>query len=182
MPFSKNFKGNGIKDYLESNSFPYDDDEIKVSKKIRSLRQLTRVEREMVKMVFKQASIKCLTLEDTQKYIALKTNIWIIMNPCLELLKKSEEQENREWYFRLAKDQEGFILSHKRAMDEIEQYTRELWGMAEDPNTKEKTKIKVIQTLHELTKTTVLLQRDLPFLTGLWKFIDSDILNNGFKH
>jgi len=58
-------------------------------------------------------------------------------------------------------------------MDKIEQYERELWSMAEDPNTKEKTKLKIFQELHELTKTFVLMQRDLPFLTGLSRFYDA---------
>ncbi len=49
--------------------------------------------------------------------------------------------------------------------------------MAEDPNTKEKIKIKVIPELHELTKTYVILYRDAAFLTSLTKFYQSDILN-----
>ncbi len=179
MTFSKNFSGDGIKDYLKRNNFPYDG-EIKVSKKIKSLRQLTKVEKELVKLTYKEASLKCLTFDDTQKYIAIKTNIWI-ENSCLEFLKKSEEQENREWYYRLAKDQDNFIINHKKAMDKIEQCGRELWSIVEDPNTKEKTKIKVIHELHEITITYVNLHRDLPFLTGLTKLYDGDVLNNEYN-
>ncbi len=62
-------------------------------------------------------------------------------------------------------------------MDKIEQCERELWSIVEDSSTKEKTKIKVIHELHELTKTNILLHRDLPFLTGLCRFYDTDILN-----
>ncbi len=91
MNFSKNFPGDDIKGYLKSNNFPYDG-EIKVSKKIRSLRQLTRIEKELVKLVFKEASVKCLTFDDTQKYIAFKINIWI-ENSCLEFLKNLKSKK-----------------------------------------------------------------------------------------
>jgi hypothetical protein len=155
--------------------YPYDI-EIKVSKKIKSLRQLTKVEKELVKLTYKEAVLKCMALEDTQKYIALKIKIWVY-RPCLDFLKKTEEEENREWYYRLVKDQHGFILHHKKSMDKIEQYEKELWCMAEDLHIKEKSKIKIFQQLHELTKTSVLLHRDLPFLTGLSRFYDGDILN-----
>ena len=175
MPFSNNFLDDDIRDHIKNNNFSHDN-EIKVSKKIKSLRQLTKVEKELVKLVYKGAVLKCLSLEDTQKFIAEKIKILIDIN-CLEFLKKSEEQENREWYYRLAKDQDDFIIHHKKAMDKIEQCERELWGIVEDPDTKEKTKIRVIYELHKLAKTHVLLLRDMPFLTSLAKFFDSDVLD-----
>ncbi len=48
------------------------------------------------------------TIEEIQQYIASKTKIWIEWS-CLEQLKKTEEQENREWYMRLAKDHFAYI-------------------------------------------------------------------------
>ena len=140
MPFSKNSIDDDIKDCIKRNNF-LDDSKITVSKRVKSLRQLTRIEKELVKLVYKEAALKCLSLEDTQKYITLKTKIFI-EETCLGLLKKTEEQENREWFHRTAKDQEWYILNFKKAMDKIELYERELWSMAEDPNTKEKTKTK----------------------------------------
>jgi hypothetical protein len=159
MPFSDNFTDGDIKDHIKRNDF-LDDSKITTSKRVKSLRQLTRIEKELVKLVYKEAALKCLSLEDTQKYITLKTKIFIEEN-CLGLLKKTEEQENREWFYRTAKDQEWFILNFKKAMDKIELYERELWSMAEDSNTKEKTKLKVFQELHKLTITSTLLLRDL---------------------
>ena len=165
MPFSKNSIDDDIKGYIKRNDF-LDDSKITISKRVRSLRQLTRIEKELVKLVYKEAALKCLSLEDTQKYITLKTKIFI-EETCLGLLKKTEEQENMEWFYRTAKDQEWFILNHKKSMDKIEQQERELWVMAEDPNAKEKAKLKVFQELHNLTKTHVLLLRDLPFVADL---------------
>ena len=175
MSFSNNITDDDIGDYLKRNNFP-DDAKIRIDKKIKSLRQLTKGEKALVKLTYKEASLKCLSLEDTQKFIVLNTKILIDKN-CLEFLKKNIENENREWYYRLAREKDEFIINHKKAMDKIEQCERELWGIMEDPNTKEKTKIKVVHELHELTKTYVNLLRDLPFLTGLAKFYDSDVLN-----
>lgn len=168
MPFSNNFTVDNINDHIKNNNF-LDDTNITISKRAKSLRQLTRIEKELVKLVSKEAALKCLSLEDTQKYITLKTNIFI-EETCLGLLKKTEEQENREWFYRTAKDQEWYIMNYKKSMDKMDQYERELWGMAEDPSTKEKTKIKIFQELHELTKTSVLLLRDLPFLADWSKY------------
>ena len=145
----------GIKDCINKDN-PLDDSKITISKRVRSLRQLTRIEKELVKLVYKEAALKCLTLEDTQKYITLKTNIFI-EETCLGLLKKTEEQENREWFYMTAKDQAWYMWNFKKSMDKIEQYERELWVMAEDPNAKKRTKIKIFQELHNLAKTSILL-------------------------
>ena len=119
VPFSKNFSCDDIKDCIKNNNY-HDNNEIKVSKKIRSLRELTKVEKELVKLTYKEAVLKCLDLKHTQKYIALKTKIWVDMH-CLEFLKKSEEDENREWNFRLAKYHEEYLLNYKKSMGKIEQ-------------------------------------------------------------
>ena len=37
-----------------------------------------------------------------QQYITSKTKIWIEWS-CLEYLKKTEEQENREWFYFIAR-------------------------------------------------------------------------------
>ena len=176
MPFPDNFADDGIEEYIKRNN-PLDDSNITTSKRVKSLRQLTKVEKELVKLVYKEAALKCLTLEDTQKYITLKTKIFV-EETCLGFLKKTEEQENREWFYRTAKNQEWYIRNFKKSMDKIELYERELWSMAEDPTTKEKAKIKIFQELHELTKTNVLLLRDLPFLADLSRFCGNDILKS----
>jgi len=83
-----------------------------ILKKVKSLRQLRRTEKELVRLNYKEAIIKGFTLKSIQQYIASKTKIWIEWS-CLEFLKKSEEQENREWYLKLAHDHFAYIGIHR---------------------------------------------------------------------
>ena len=55
------------------------------------------MEKELVRLNYKEAIIKGFTLKGIQQYISSKTKIWIEWS-CLEYLKKAEEAENREWY------------------------------------------------------------------------------------
>src|SRR6476620_5386747 len=102
-----------------------------ILKKIKSLRQLRSAEKELVRLCYKEAIIKGFTLKGIQQYIASKTKIWIEWS-CLEYLKKAEEQENREWYFRLAKDHFAYINIFRKAIDEVEEYKKHLWLMVMD--------------------------------------------------
>ena len=171
--FSKNF----IEYNLKSNGFSFHENNITVSKRVKSLRQLTRVEKESVRLNYKAASIKCLTIEDTQKYIVIKTKIWSEKS-CVDFLIKSEEQENREWYYRLAKDHIEYIHLHKRAMDELDLTKKKgLWLKIINPDCKPSTKILAIGELHALIKTYILLIRDLPLVTNLLRYYYKEILD-----
>jgi hypothetical protein len=48
-----------------------------ILKKVKSLRQLRRTEKELVRLCYKEAIIKGFTLKDIQQYIASKAKIWI---------------------------------------------------------------------------------------------------------
>ena len=39
---------------------------------------------------------------------------------CLEYLKKAEEQENREWYYHMARDHFAYVGAYRKCIDEIE--------------------------------------------------------------
>ena len=65
-----------------------------------------------------------------QQYITSKTKIWIEWS-CLEYLKKTEEQENREWFYFMAKDQFAYVGEYRKCIDEIGQYKRKLWLIVE---------------------------------------------------
>ena len=86
-----------------------------ILKKVKSLRQLRHTEKELVRLNYKEAIVKGFTLKGIQQYIASKTKIWIEWS-CLEYLKKSEEQEDKEWYLRLAKDHFSYIGIHRDAL------------------------------------------------------------------
>ncbi len=119
----------------------------------------------------KEGKIKGFTLKGIQQYIASKTKIWIEWS-CLEYLKKAEEQESREWYYYMAKDHFAYVGAYRKCIDEIGQLKKELWGIIMDTKTENYTKIQAIKELHNLSKTSVLLLRDLPFVANLSKYYD----------
>jgi hypothetical protein len=86
------FYDNNPSKFDNINDFEFSD-KIIILKRVKSLRQLRRTEKELVKLNYKEAIIKGFTLKGIQQYLAIKTKIWIDWS-CLEYLKKAEEQEN----------------------------------------------------------------------------------------
>jgi hypothetical protein len=95
------FSDNLYESYNNNTCSEISNNKIIILKKVKSLSQLRRTEKELVKLCYKEVIIKGFTLKGIQQYIATKTKIWIEWS-CLEFLKKAEEQENKEWYLRLA--------------------------------------------------------------------------------
>jgi len=139
------------------------DNKLVILKRVKSLRQLTRVEKELVRLCYKEAIIKCFTLKGIQQYIASKTKIWIEWS-CLEYLKKAEEQENREWYIRLAKDHFAYIGVYRKCIDEVELYKEGLWHLVLSPIESGTVKVAAYKELHNMSKTSVLLLVVLPHM------------------
>ena len=152
-----------------------------ILKRIKSLRQLRRTEKELVRLCYKEAIIKGFTLKGIQQYIASKTKIWIEW-PCLEYLKKAEEQESREWYYHMAKDHFAYVGAYRKCIDEIEQLKKEMWNIIMDSKAEMYSRIQATRELHSLSKTSVLLLRDLPFVTNLSKFYDESIINSSYNN
>jgi hypothetical protein len=175
LPFSENFsnESNNIEEFYGN--------KIITLKKIKSLRQLRRSEKELVKLCYKEAIIKGFTLKDIQQYIVSKTKIWIEWS-CLEYLKKTEELENREWYMRLAKDHFAYIGIYRDAIDQLHQLTHELWKIVMNEKSEASVKTAAIKEIHNIDKTKVLLLRDLPFITRLSKFYDLTLFNSSLSN
>lgn len=114
---------------------------------------------------------------DIQDYILSKTHIFI-ERIGLEYLKKSELEEDRNWYQNLAGDHFAYISIYRKSLDEIDQLMRELWMIYEDSKTTQVGKIKAIRELHKLTVTSTLLLRDLPFVSSLSKCYDLSKLDD----
>ncbi|MDQ3084646.1 MAG: hypothetical protein M3Q77_07525 [Thermoproteota archaeon] len=151
------------------------DNNIIILKRVKSIRQLKNSDKEWVRLCYKEAILKGFSLMNhIQRYIASKTKIWIERSG-IEYLKKSEEAENKEWYFNLAKDHFAYVGVHRKAIDELEQCKKELWSLMMDPNATNMEKIQIIKELHNLTKTSTLLLRDLPFVTNLSKYYNLDL-------
>ena len=157
-----------------------DFENIIILKKVKSLRQLRRTEKELVKLCYKEAIIKGFTLKGIQQYIALKTKIWIEWS-CLEQLKKTEEQENREWFYYMARDHFAYVGAYRKCIDEISQYKKELWNIVIDSKTDQSVRIQALKELHSLSKTYTLLIKDIPFVTNISKDYDKDIINSNYN-
>jgi len=152
------------------------DNKIIILNRVKSLRQLRRTEKELVRLCYKEAIIKGFTLKGIQQYIASKTKIWIEWS-CIEYLKKTEEQENKEWYLRLAKDHFAYIGVYRKCIDEVELYKEGLWSLVLSPEESGTLKVAAYRELHNMSKTSVLLLKDLSFVMNLSKYYDPDILD-----
>ena len=145
------------------------------------MKQLRRTEKELVRLNYKEAIIKGFTLKGIQQYIATKTKIWIEWS-CLEYLKKAEEQENRVWYCRMAKDHFAYVGAYRKCIDEIEQLKKEMWKIIMDTKAEVHDRVQASKELHSLSKTSVLLLRDLPFVANLSKLYDENILDSNYEY
>ena len=174
------FSDIGSKNYNDINEDIFGN-RIIILKRVKSLKQLRRTEKELVRLNYKEAIIKGFTLKGIQQYIASKTKIWIEW-PCLEYLKKAEEQENREWYVHMAKDHFAYVGAYRKCIDEIEQLKKEMWKIIMDTKAEMSCRVQATKELHSLSKTSVLLLRDLPFVTNLSKFYDENMLNSNYNN
>jgi hypothetical protein len=152
-----------------------------ILKKVKSLRQLRRAEKELVRLNYKEAIIKGFTLKGIQQFIASKTKIWIEWS-CLEQLKKSEEQENREWFYYMAHDHFAYVGAYRKCIDEISQYKKEIWNIVIDSKIDQTTRIQALKELRSLSKTYTLLIKDIPFVTNISKYYDKDIINSIYNN
>ncbi len=143
-----------------------------ILKRVKSIRQLKNSDKERVRLCYKEAILKGFTIvKDIQCYIASKSKIWIERTG-IEYLKKSEEVENKKWYYYMAKDHFAYVGVYRKAIDELEQIKKELWAMMMDQDTSNMEKVQITKELHNLTKTYTLLLRDLPFISNLTKYYD----------
>jgi hypothetical protein len=142
-----------------------------ILKRVKSLKQLRRTEKELVRLNYKEAIIKGFTLKGIQQYIATKTKIWVEWS-CMEYLKKAEDQENREWYYHMARDHFAYVGAYRKCIDELDILKKEMWNIIMDSKAEMYSRVQATKELHSLSKTSVLLLRDLPFVTNLSKFYD----------
>lgn len=174
MNFSDNYKNDSPYENTLDSKFK---NNIIILKRVKSIRQLKNTEKERVRLCYKEAVLKgFIVVNDIQCYIASKTKIWIERSG-IEYLKKSEEEENKKWYYNLARDQFAYVGVYRKTIDEIEQYKREMWSIMTDLEATNTEKIQAARELHSLTKTHTLLIRDLPFVTNLSKYYNLDLID-----
>lgn len=178
MNFFDNYDNDSHNDNAFDSKF---ENNIIILKRVKSIRQLKNSEKEWVRLCYKEAILKGATyVKDIQCYIASKTKIWIERTG-LEYIKKSEEEENKKWYINLAKDHYAYVGIHRRIIDELEQFKKELWSIMKDPDATNMEKIQATKELHSLTKTHALILRDLPFVTNLSKYYNLNLINSNSR-
>ena len=104
------------------------DNRIIILKRVKSLKQLRRTEKELVRLNYKEAVIKGFTLKGIQQYIATKTKIWIEWS-CLGFPEEgggAGKQGMVSW----SKDHFAYIRVHRKCIDGIGQLKKEMWNMA----------------------------------------------------
>jgi hypothetical protein len=84
VPFSDNFSNEYNNEGLDIFG-----DHIIILKKVKSLRQLRKTEKELVRLCYKEAIIKGFTLKGIQQYLASKTKIWILQSIKIIIINNS---------------------------------------------------------------------------------------------
>jgi hypothetical protein len=135
----------------------------------------------LVSLNYKEAIKNGFAMKGIQQCIDSKTKIWIEW-PCLEYIKKAEEQEKQGWHYHMARDRFAYVGAYRKCIDEIEQLKKELWNIIMDSKVEMHISIQATKELHGLSKTSVLILRELPFVTNLSKFYDKDILNSTYNN
>ncbi len=155
-------------------------DNIVILKRVKSIRQLKNTEKEWTRLCYKEAILRGITLVNhIQCYIASKTKIWIERTG-IEYLKKSEELEDKKWFYKMAKDHHVYIGLYRRVIDELELSKKELWNVIMNPGSEDSVKIQSLREIHSITKTIALLIRDLPFVTNLSDYYDQEKIDSMF--
>jgi hypothetical protein len=72
----------------------------------------------------------------------------------------------------------AYVWAYRKCIDEIEQLKKELWNIIMGSKVDMNNRIQATKELHSLSKTSVLLIKDLPFVTNLSKFYDNSSYNN----
>ena len=171
--------GNFEDSFFRSNDLP-DINNITVDKRITSLKQIKKNDIELISLVYRQGVMRGFELEDLQKYIAIRTRYWIERN-IINKIAKREHNYDLKWFYSIARDRMAYIGLYRRCMDEIDECKRENWRIADQPQSTSEVKLKAIKELHQLSRTSILLARDLPFVIKLSNYFDHEYVAHDNK-
>lgn len=147
---------------------------------VKYFSELKTLEKELVKLAYREGCIKGFTLNQIPQFIEIKTKVKISMGLAFRL-KEMQIDEDRFYFYQLARDQHTYVGAYRECIDEIQQLKNELWKIIMHPQTNRDEKISAVKELHNLVKTKVLLIRDLPFITNLSKYYDLSKLEDKGK-
>lgn len=133
--------------------------------------QLTQLQKVLVKITFREACLKGLTIKQIPDFIYNKTNLRVSV-PFVNNLRRMQIHDDRYWYIEITRDNYAYVDKYRKAIDEVNQCKKELWFIILNPKTESMVKIDAIREIHNLTKTSVLLLKDLSFVMNLSKYYD----------
>lgn len=150
-----------------------------VLREIKYFNQLNSVERMKCQTALQQGIIRGYSVPDLPLFIKVKTKLQLSI-PVIQQLIKNQKAEDKQWYYQMARDNIAYVSAYRKAITSIEEYQREIWLLTISDKSDPDTKLNCYKELHALTKTLVLLLRDLPFITQLSKYYDIDKITEDY--
>ena len=136
---------------------------------INNMYQLTRIQKALVKVLFREASIKGFRMDQIPEFIYIKSKLNVSYH-FVETLKKMQSEDDRYFFFELARDSSAYLSAYRLAIDKLNQLEKEMWLIIMNPKVETSTRVMATKEIHSIVKTGVLLLRELPFITNLSKF------------
>ena len=120
-------------------------------------------------MLFREASIKGFRMDQIPEFIYIKSKLNVSYH-FVETLKKMQAEDDRYFFFELARDSSAYLSAYRLAIDKLNQLEKEMWLIIMNPKVETATRVMATKEIHAIVKTGVLLLRELPFITNLSKF------------
>ncbi len=143
---------------------------------IHSMYQLTRLEKEKVKVLYRAATIRGFRMDQITEYIYIKSKLNVTYG-FVKTLKQMQYEDDGQFFYKLARDHHAYLSIYRLAIDKLDELEKEMWLIIMNPKIDPAVRIQATKEIHAITKTSVLLMRDLPFITNLSRFYDLSVLD-----
>lgn len=157
--------------YKQTNTNPQRPAVPKSDREINHLYQLTHIDREKVKVLFREAYVRGWRMDQIPTYIFIRSKINATYRLCVSL-KKMQYEDDRNWFYELARDQIAYMGRYRVTIDRLEQLDKEMWVIIMNPKIDPSVRINATKESHSINRTLNVLLRDLPFITNLSKLYD----------
>ena len=138
---------------------------------IHHMYQLTTLEKQKVKNLFREAYIKGFRMDQIPEFIYIKSKLNVTYGLVCSL-KEQQKIDDGYWFYELARDSTAYLSCYRLAIDKLDQLEKEMWLLIMNPKVETSVRVMATKEIHSIIKTGVLLLRDLPFITNLSKFYD----------
>lgn len=148
----------------------------KEDRTINHMYQLTTIEKEKVKVLYREATIKGFELYQIPQFIQIKARLNVSYH-FIKTLKQMQYDDDRNWFYELARDSHAYLGHYRLAIDKLDQLEKELWLIIMNPKIDVPARVMAVKEVHSIIKTGTLLMRDLPFITNLSRLYDLSTLD-----